>query len=122
MSNPVVHFEIMGRDGPELIEFYRSLFNWPLRAGEATGYQQFAYLPEPEQGIGGGVGSIDGEPYLTFYVDVSDIDETWQRALELGAEAVLPPTVLPEIQGLIIARFRDKDGNIVGLSQRPKAA
>jgi predicted enzyme related to lactoylglutathione lyase len=122
MTNPIVHFEIMGRDGPELVEFYRSLFQWPLQASDSiTGYQHFAYLPNPEQGIGGGIGAADGEPYLTVYAEVDDIQRTWDRALELGAEPVLPPTVLPEIQGLIVARLRDLEGNVIGLSQRPAA-
>ena len=38
MSNRVVHFEIMGRQGPELPAFYRSLFGWPVDViGVSTG-------------------------------------------------------------------------------------
>ena len=30
MGNPVVHFEISGRDGEALSEFYSSLFGWNI--------------------------------------------------------------------------------------------
>ncbi len=54
MRNPIVPFEIMGRDSPELVEFYRSLFRWPLQTSEGiTGYQHFAYLGDSEPDIGG---------------------------------------------------------------------
>lgn len=31
MDNPVVHFEILGPDGAQLIDFYRDVFGWPLQ-------------------------------------------------------------------------------------------
>lgn len=31
MNNPVVHFEILGPNGPDAIDFYRRLFGWDLR-------------------------------------------------------------------------------------------
>ncbi len=31
VENPVVHFEIMGPDGPALRSFYEELFGWQLR-------------------------------------------------------------------------------------------
>ena len=30
MGNPVVHFEISGRDGKKLIDFYSSIFGWNI--------------------------------------------------------------------------------------------
>ena len=32
MKNPVVHFEVMGKDVEKLQQFYRSLFDWDIRA------------------------------------------------------------------------------------------
>jgi len=31
MSNPVIHFEIGGRDAERLTSFYRELFDWQLQ-------------------------------------------------------------------------------------------
>jgi hypothetical protein len=32
MPNPVTHFEIVGKDGKKLQEFYASLFGWAVDA------------------------------------------------------------------------------------------
>jgi uncharacterized protein len=116
--NPVVHFEILGSDGPGLVEFYRELFGWDLRRVPMTGYDTYAYLPEPDQGIGGGVGEFEpgdlaGTHLVTVYVEVTDPEATLDQAVRAGAEVTLPVT---EIVGVgAIARFRDPQGNVVGL-------
>ena len=119
MSNRVVHFEIMGRQGPELPAFYRSLFGWPVDVGEPVhSYAQFSFAPAPDGGIGGGIGATDGASFITVYVEVDDLDATCESAESLGAELILPPTTIPEINNLRIARVRDPHGNILGLVQR----
>ena len=30
MANPVVHFEVLGKDGERLQQFYRDLFGWKI--------------------------------------------------------------------------------------------
>jgi predicted enzyme related to lactoylglutathione lyase len=55
VRNPVVHFEILGSDGPATIAFYSDLFGWDLRAIPMAGYETYAYLPRPDEGIGGDV-------------------------------------------------------------------
>lgn len=118
MRYPVVHFEILGPDGPALIAFYRDLFGWDLRQVPMAGYDTYAYLPEPEQGIGGGVGTVEpgdaAEGHLvTVYVEVADPRATLDQAVQAGAQVTLPVT---EIDGVgAIARFRDPQGNVVGL-------
>jgi uncharacterized protein len=118
MRNPVVHFEILGPDGPATIAFYRELFGWDLRQVPMAGYRTYAYLPEPDQGIGGGVGQLEpgdraGERLVTVYVEVSDPQATLDQAVQAGARVTLPVT---EIDGVgAIARFRDPQGNIIGL-------
>ena len=119
MPNRVVHFEIMGGEGSELPAFYRSLFGWPVDVGEPIhGYAQFSPVPAPDGGIGGGIGAADGATFITVYVEVDDLDATCESAEVLGAELILPPTTIPEIDDLRIARVRDPHGNILGLVQR----
>ncbi len=115
MENPVVHFEILGTDGRRLMDFYRDLFGWELREVPMTGYESYAYLPAPDEGIGGGVGQLaDGEPaVVTIYVEVVDPQAMLDRALEAGAELELPVTAIPGVGA--IARFRDPQGNVVGV-------
>lgn len=59
MNNPIVHFEIMGSNGPALTEFYRALFGWALRRVPMDGYQDYSFIPSPEEGIGGGLGQLE---------------------------------------------------------------
>ena len=38
MGQPVVHFEIIGKDGAALQSFYSALFGWRIDAGNPMGY------------------------------------------------------------------------------------
>lgn len=118
MKNPVVHFEILAPDGPGVIAFYRELSGWELRRVPMTGYQTYAYLPQPDEGIGGGVGQLDasdpsGPSVVTIYIEVEDLHATLDRAVKAGATVSLPAT---DIDGVgTIARFQDPHGNTIGL-------
>lgn len=115
MKNPIVHFEILGRDGPSLVAFYRDLFGWELRDATMEGYRTYAFLPSPDQGIGGGVGQLESneDPFVTIYVEVADPKSLLEEAVTRGARVVLAPTDVPGVGQ--IARFRDAQGNVVGL-------
>lgn len=120
MPNRVVHFEIMGRPGPELAAFYKALFDWPVDVGDPVRtYAQHSHVPASDGGIGGGIGATEESTnFITVYVEVDDLDETCDSARDLGAEVVLAPTTIPEIDDLRIARIRDPHGNLVGIVQR----
>jgi predicted enzyme related to lactoylglutathione lyase len=121
MANPVVHFEILGPEGGPLIDFYRDLFGWGLREAAMAGYESYAYLPAPDEGIGGGVGQLADHAgaVLTIYVEVADPQAMLDRAVEAGARLELPVTAIPGVGA--IARFRDPQGNIVGLVRSDRA-
>src|SRR4051794_24026135 len=113
MANPVVHFEILGKDGKKAQSFYSSLFGWSIDANNPMDYGMVA----AEDGhIGGGVAaSQDGKPQICIYVEVSDLDATLKQAEALGGKTVMPPTQVME--GVKLAQFSDPDGNIIGLTQ-----
>ncbi len=115
MENPVVHFEILGSNGPALMDFYRALFGWELREVPMHGYESYAFLPSPDEGIGGGVGQLGPEshPMVTIYVEVADPGAVLERAVAAGAEEVLAVTTIDGVGA--IARFRDPQGNVVGV-------
>ena len=46
MANPVVHFEVLGKDGERLQQFYRDLFGWKI---DANNPMKYGYV-EPEEG------------------------------------------------------------------------
>ncbi len=122
MSNPVVHFEILGPDGPALSSFYNQLFGWELRGGQLPGWPYYGMLQPGATGIGGAVGTADAatEPTVVVYVKV---DDTWaylERAEQLGAEVVMPITHIAEAE-VTVAWLRDPQGNIVGVMKNHEA-
>lgn len=110
MPNPIVYFEVLGRDRAQLEDFYRAAFDWQLTpAGD--NYSHVA----PGSGINGGIGrSMDGGPgHVTFYVEVAKIEDTFATVEGHGGRRVMEPTQMPK--GPRIALIADPEGRIVGL-------
>jgi predicted enzyme related to lactoylglutathione lyase len=53
---------------------------------------------------------------ISLWFEVDDLDETFQRFKEMGAEIKYPPTSKP--WGAILAALYDPDGNLFGLTLR----
>ena len=51
MANPVVHFEVTGKDGKKLQDFYSKAFGWKIDASNPMNY---GIVDNAGQGIGGG--------------------------------------------------------------------
>lgn len=116
MEYPVVHFEIVGHDGPSLRRFYADAFGW--KANVVPGPADHGIVAAGEQGIGGGIGeSPDRSSHVTVYVQVADLEATLAKIESLGGHTVLPPTSLHH--GARIAHFVDPQGNRIGLAQPP---
>ena len=117
MPTPAVAwFEITGKDGPALQQFYGRLFDWSVQdAGDGSGY---GLVQAAEKGIGGGIGAAqDGGPgQVSFYVEVDDPAAYLTRAEQLGGQTIVPPTEIPQF-GLTFAFFADPEGHVVGLSR-----
>ena len=114
-GRPVVHFEIMGRDGKRLQEFYATLFGWQIDANNPLNYGRVQPgIGGPVEGVGGGIASTgDAPPRVSVYVQVVDLEETLARVEQMGGRRVLPPMDTPG--GPTIAQFADPEGNIIGL-------
>ena len=114
MTRPVVHFEIHGKDGAKLQEFYRSLFGWEIDANNPMQYGMVTPgIGGPPEGVGGGITSSDAAPMVTIYVQVVSLDETLAKAESMGGKTVMPPMDIPD--GPTMARFSDPEGNVIGL-------
>lgn len=111
MANPVVHFEIGGRDAAKSAEFFSSLFGWRTEThGPATMINTGS-----DEGIRGHISALGHEPhnYVTVYVEVDDLAAHLEKAEQLGGKTIIPPT---EVSGMgHFAWFSDPDGNIIGL-------
>jgi len=119
MGNPVMHFEIIGKDGERLRNYYSELFGWEINADNPMNYgivEREGNLSPEGIGIGGGVGTgpegYDG--HLTFYVGVDDVEAALAKAERLGGTRVMGPNQVPG-GGIEIGMFNDPEGHMVGL-------
>jgi hypothetical protein len=111
--NPVVHFEILGRDQKLLEGFYKSIFNWEITPA-MEGYS----LVKPGSGIGGGIGAMgEAREHVMFYVAVADVATALELIESKGGQKAFGPHPIPD--GGIIAGFTDPEGHLVGLVQGP---
>ena len=111
MANPVIHFEILGKDGKKTQQFYESLFGWNIDANNPMDYGMVS--AQDGAGIGGGVAAGQDGPMVTVYVDVADLGATLKQAEALGGKTIMPPMDVPG--GPKMAQFADPDGNIIGI-------
>ncbi len=113
MGQPVVHFEINGRDGEALASFYGQLFDWELEHLEQMNYRMVH--TNAGRGIDGGIGQPESgeQQWVTIYVEVDDPEATLQQVGELGGRTLMPAMEIPG--GPTIAIFSDPEGHVVGL-------
>ena len=119
MGQPVVHFEIIGKDGEKLRGFFSELFGWKIDANNPMGYgviDRESNLSSEGIGIGGGVaGGMPGyDGHITFYVQVPDVEAALQKADSLGGTRLMGPDEVPGM-GIVIGQFTDPEGHLVGV-------
>ena len=118
MGQPVVHFEVIGKDGEKLRGYYSELFGWEIDADNPMSYglvQRDANLNPDGIGIGGGIGQgPEGHPgHVTFYVEVPDVETALAKAENLGGTRVMgPDKVMERIE---LGLFNDPEGNLIGV-------
>ena len=115
MGQPVVHFEVVGKDGDKLQRYYADLFGWKINTDNEMNYGMVDAKDNSPNGIGGGVGQgPDGyEGHVTFYVEVPDVEEALVKAESLGGTRVMGPEKIME--GVELGQFTDPEGNVIGL-------
>jgi uncharacterized protein len=118
MGQPVVHFEIVGKDGDKLQSYYAELFGWDIDADNEMKYgivQRDGNVNPDGVGIGGGI-STGPEGYaghVTFYVEVPDVEASLAQAESLGGTRMMGPEEVME--GLVIGLFNDPEGHTIGV-------
>jgi predicted enzyme related to lactoylglutathione lyase len=119
-GQPVVHFEVIGKDGEKLRSYYSELFGWEF--GDVIGPTNYAVVQRDGNtnadgvGIGGGIGTApEGyEGHVTFYVEVPDVEAALEKAESLGGTRMMGPDKVPEAD-IEIALFTDPEGHVIGL-------
>jgi len=124
MGQPVVHFEIIGKDPAKLRGYFGELFGWefdvPSPVSEAVSDPaNYGFVNRMTTGDGtgipGGVGGGPGyESHAVFYVAVPDVEAALARAERLGGKRLMGPERAPS--GLVVGHFTDPEGNLVGVA------
>ncbi len=118
MGQPVLHFEVIGKDGKKLQRYYSELFGWEIDSNNPMDY---GIVPREGNtnaegvGIGGGVGAgPEGySGHVTFYVEVPDVESALAKAESLGGSRLMGPDKVME--GLEIGQFADPEGHMIGV-------
>ncbi len=112
--NPVVHFEVLGRDAKALQKFYAEAFDWSVGPADESPMHYSMVRQKEGGGIDGGIGQApQGGGHVTFYVGVDDLAATLDQVRKLGGKTIQPPTQVPG--GVAFALFADPEGHVVGL-------
>ena len=118
MTDPVVHFEIIGTEPAALRGYYAELFGWHYALGDAATEHVSApgeYGFVDNAGLNGGVaGGPELTPQVLFYVGVDNVEEALTRAEQLGGQRVFGPCGQPG--KLVVGRFTDPEGNLLGVA------
>jgi hypothetical protein len=124
VANPVVHFEIIGKNPDNLRSYFGELFGWRFDSSapvaeaisEPSNYCFVERVTTPDgTGIPGGVGGGAGYlAHVIFYVGVPDVEAALREAERLGGKRQLGPERAPT--GLVIGHFTDPEGNLVGVA------
>ena len=114
MSNPVLWFEVVGKDGGKLQRFYKDVFGWQI-AG-ADGDESYGLVTAGSGGIAGAVGQSRDDGHVTVFVEVDDCAAYLKKIEKAGGKTVVPPTEIPNY-GLTFAYFKDPQGHLIGLSK-----
>ena len=125
MGNPVVHFEIIGKDAPKLRSYYGDLFGWKFDttspvAGAVSESGNYGFIDRNATPDGGGIpGGVGGgqafAPHTVFYVGVPNVEAALKKAESLGGKRVMGPAKNPG-KDLVVAHFEDPEGNLIGLA------
>ena len=121
MSQPVVHFEIIGTDPDRLRDYYAALFGWDFEtggpvAGQVSAPGRYGFTDSPGGGIPGGVGGGPGfAARVLFYVGVPDVAAAVVRAQSLGGTCRMGPDAVAG-RDLVVAHVADPEGNLIGLA------
>jgi predicted enzyme related to lactoylglutathione lyase len=122
MGQPVVHFEVVGKDATKLQHHYAELFGWEIDANNPLHYGTVApngNTSAEGRGIGGGIAAgptPDYPGHVTFYVEVPDVEAALATAESLGGARVFGPGKVPGTD-VELGQFTDPEGHLIGLTK-----
>src|SRR3954454_14043627 len=106
MGQPVVHFQIAGKDPIKLQKYYSDLFGWDVVQPMPPEMGSYAIIDGASSGVAGGIGEgPQGKPRVTVYVEAPDLQAALGKAVAMGGKVVRPPLEMPGI--VTMAEFAD---------------
>jgi predicted enzyme related to lactoylglutathione lyase len=109
-ANPVTWFEIVGKDGGKLRDFYGKIFGWQFNLPPDMDY---GMIDGQNGGIGGGVGGAgDGGAHAIWYAEVADPAAKMKEIVGAGGKEAQPVMSGPMVT---FGYFTDPAGNLVGI-------
>lgn len=108
---PVVFFELGCKDLAKTTGFYTDLFGW-----SKTSVPYASQInTNTKEGVQGQIVSLGHEPhqYVTFYVQVEDINAMLTKVEAAGGKKIVGPIPLPDKTQF--AWFKDPEGNMVAM-------
>ena len=111
MANPVVHWEITGKNAVQLQTFYSGVFGWQI---DANNPMQYGMVNTGGEGINGGIGPSGGPNLVRFYIQVPDLQAALDQVEKQGGRTLMAPAEVPGA-GVTLAIFADPEGNEIGL-------
>ena len=126
----VVHFEIPAENEDRAQAFYEKVFGWKVFKSPIPNwdYRLANTVETDEKGMPQSAGVIngaiskrkEGETGPVIVIKVENLDETLAKLREEGCEIVMDPRPVGEIG--TYAKFRDTEGNVLGVWQDLKKA
>ncbi len=118
MGQPIVHFEIVGKDGDKLKAYYAELFGWDIDSDNPMDYGMVARDGNTNSegvGIGGGIttGPQGYEGHVMFYIEVPDVEDALAKAESLGGTRIMGPETI--MDSLVFGHFHDPEGHLIGV-------
>lgn len=112
--------ELMTRDDDRAVSFYGKLLgwkvsDWPLGPGQPP----YRMMKSGERGMAGIMKMTAPmfpdqlPPHWMSYIAVDNVDKRFAQALEMGAEAIHPPSDIPQVGRFCI--IKDPTGGVVSL-------
>jgi predicted enzyme related to lactoylglutathione lyase len=108
----ITHIDIPVEDMDRAKSFYGTLFGWQIN--EVPGYEGYPMWRAPNQISGGGLtAKNDSLPYPRSYIEVDSIDDTLDKATELGGTVLTGKQPISDTSWW--AELQDSEGNRIGL-------
>jgi predicted enzyme related to lactoylglutathione lyase len=121
MVSRVIHFEIPIDDPERAGRFYTDVFGWTVSRWGPVEYWNMTTGAAAGPGAEGALTPRSEAPNgVIVYVGVSDVDDALAKVRAAGGDALGEKQQIPGIGWM--ARFRDTEGNVIGLFQEQSGA